>query len=189
MSLILIGCEPRSLRRCAVELRGERGRNRFPAARQDSSESGRAGRRLNQEERAGCMHAWGKGSDVSRESEEGWTRPGRNTCVIPRMHNASEPRNAIRSSLVFGWRLFWSSASPYRCTISLLCFTLKGLNAIAVIRVMPSDVSGIRYSRETIVFLRWRRENARNHPNVCWQKTNKLLRRKKHKRHVFLPLT
>lgn len=45
-------------------------------------------------------------ADVSRESEEGWTRLSRNTCVIPRMYNASEPRNAIRSSLVFGWRLF-----------------------------------------------------------------------------------
>lgn len=44
-----------------------------------------------------------------------------------------EPRNAIRSSqLVFGWRLLIVRSAPlYRWAISLLCFILKGLNAIS----------------------------------------------------------
>lgn len=87
-------------------VKGETRGSRFPAARQDSGESGRTGRWLDQEERAGTYARERERADVSRESEAGWTRPIRDTCVIPWMHNASEPRNAIRSSLVFGWRLF-----------------------------------------------------------------------------------
>lgn len=73
MSLILIGCEPRSLRRCAVELRGVRGGADFQ--RRDRTPA-RTGERdwLDQEERAGCMRVREKWADVSPESEGRWTR-------------------------------------------------------------------------------------------------------------------
>lgn len=139
---------------------GTRG-SRFPAARQECSGTlagpgGKSGICVRERERV----------DVSRESEEGWTVIHA-LSYIPRMR-ASRVMRFVRHWFSVGASLI----VEIEWTISLLCFTLKGLNAIAVIR---GDTS--RHFQCDSIFLRddippsWWQRRARKCVLTCVAKS------------------
>lgn len=128
--------------------------SRFPAARQDCSESGRAGW-LDQKEGAGCMHVREKGLMCPvRVRRDG----GRGRSVIHALSRGCTMRASRVMRFVRRWFSVGASFDrpPRRIDEQYRYFVSpsKGENAIAVIRVMPFDMSAIRYSSETILLSR-----------------------------------
>lgn len=146
----------------SVELKGwarprgdERGGNRFPTMRQSSTGSERRERDVHARGRTMCPMRAKEGEHGEEERERGRERgcepdAAAPWCMrYPATHNASEPRNAIRSSqLVFGWRLFWSAA-PANISMNNIA-TLLTRQRVQRDRAGCSDTT--RYFRETICF-------------------------------------